>query len=103
MNKKKEIKSSEEFYRHMQETIGQGYVKQPNFNEMYKKHSPQQLQELIDSLEETIQFLEYQKPLSIAFEKEHFEEVQDLLKRKKASNLHYLRKDGDYKLEILMK
>ncbi|GAA5395342.1 hypothetical protein BOVMAS03_13210 [Streptococcus uberis] len=96
-------KGSEDFYRHMQEIIGQGYVRPANFSEMYQKHSPQQFQELIDSLEETIQFLEYQKHLSIALEKGRFEEVQDLLKSKKASNLLYLQKDGNYKLEILMK
>lgn len=81
--------------------IGSGYVRQANFDDMYLQYTPEQLEELIVSLKETIQFLEYQKALSSAFGEEQMQEVQHLLKNKKEGNLSYLRKDEGWLLRIL--
>lgn len=72
-----------EEYNDFQNLIGSGYVRQANFDDMYLQYTPEQLEELIVSLKETIQFLEYQKALSSAFGEEQMQEVQHLLKTKK--------------------
>ncbi|QGX01511.1 hypothetical protein [Streptococcus ruminicola] len=88
-------------YNDFQNLIGSGYVRQANFDDMYLQYTPEQLEELIASLKETIQFLEYQKDLSSAFAEEQMQEVQHLLKNKKEGNLSYLRKDEGWLLRIL--
>ena len=90
-----------EEYNDFQNFIGSGYVRQANFDDMYLQYTPEQLEELIVSLKETIQFLEYQKALSSAFGEEQMQEVQHLLKNKKEGNLSYLRKDEGWLLRIL--
>ena len=91
----------EEEHNDFQNLIGSGYVRQANFDDMYLQYTPEQLEELIVSLKETIQFLEYQKALSSAFCEEQMQEVQHLLENKIEGNLSYLRKDEGWLLRIL--
>lgn len=83
--------------------IGVGYKKTANFDEMYRQYKPEQLEELTGVLEETLQFLKYQKDLSSAFHKGQIEEVQCLLEKKKQGNLSYLRKDEGWLLRVSRK
>ncbi|HFI0216712.1 TPA: hypothetical protein ACGOVI_001936 [Streptococcus suis] len=94
-----EIKSRQELCS----VIGSGYQTQPNFDEMYRQYTSEQLEELIVSLEETLRFLEYQKALSIAFHKEQYEAVQHLQENKIKGNLAYLEKDEGWRLRVLTK
>lgn len=81
--------------------IGIGYKKQANMNEMFHQYTAEQLEELSTSLKETIEFLEYQKCLSIAFHQNKDQELKHLLENKKEGNLVYLRKDEGWLLRIL--
>lgn len=80
--------------------IGIGHAKSSNFDEMYRQYKPEQLEELYVVLEETLQFLEYQKSLSLAFHTGQKKEVQYLLRKKKQGNLSYLRKDEGWLLRV---
>ena len=94
---KQDMKSEVDF----KNLIGSGYVRQANFDDMYRQYTSEQLEELIVSLKDTIQFLEYQKSLSVAFHKGQIQEVQHLLENKIEGNLSYLRKDEGWLLRIL--
>lgn len=83
--------------------LGASYQTQPNFDEMYRQYAPEQLEELIFSLEETLQFLEYQKALATAFDEGQSEGVKYLQKNNIKSNLAYLKKDEGWRLRILTK
>ncbi|WP_242258870.1 hypothetical protein [Streptococcus thoraltensis] len=83
--------------------LGASYQTQPNFDEMYRQYAPEQLEELIFSLEETLQFLEYQKALATAFDEGQSEGVKHLQKNKIRGNLAYLKKDEGWRLRILTK
>ena len=83
--------------------IETGYMKDSNFDDMYQKYTPEQLEELSIALKETIQFLSYQKDLSVAYHKELYEDVQRLQENKIAGNLFYLRRDEGWLLRVLSK
>ena len=80
--------------------IGIGYVRHPNFDDMYRQYTSEQLEELMASLKETIRFLEYQKSLSVAFHEGQTQEVQHLLENKIEGNLSSLQRDGGWLLGI---
>ena len=80
--------------------IGIGYVRHPNFDDMYCQYTSEQLEELMASLKETIRFLEYQKSLSVAFHEGQTQEVQHLLENKIEGNLSSLQRDGGWLLGI---
>lgn len=75
--------------------IGIGYMRHPNFDDMYRQYTSEQLEELIASLKETIRFLEYQKSLSVAFHEGQTQEVQHLLENKIEGNLSSLQRNGE--------
>ncbi len=93
---KQELKPEVEF----ENLIGIGYMRHPNFDDMYRQYTSEQLEELIASLKETIRFLEYQKSLSVAFHEGQTQEVQHLLENKIEGNLSSLQRDGGWLLGI---